>query len=145
MQLLHLELSSKFIDNGSEFQITLDSVTHPLCSTTETTFINKSMTVAKLICHGFCDELQLTSELVMLLARYMSPNDPLPIFRTSRYLLPTMNSDLASRELDISRGSRLFMNPTKIDPWNSALLRLAVPFRKYIVMTDIQAKVHRIN
>ena len=47
----------------------------------------------------------------------MSPKDPLPIFRTSRYLLPTMNSDFASLELDISNGSRLFMNSMKKDAY----------------------------
>ena len=36
----------------------------------------------------------LTSPLVRFNARYISPNDPLPIFRISLYLPPTTNSDL---------------------------------------------------
>lgn len=35
-----------------------------------------------------------TSPLVMFRAEYISPNDPLPIFRTNRYLPPTVKSDL---------------------------------------------------
>lgn len=37
----------------------------------------------------------------------MSPNDPLPIFLTSLYLPPTMNSDLALEELAIATKSSL--------------------------------------
>lgn len=36
----------------------------------------------------------LTSPLVILMAKYMSPKEPEPIFRTSLYLFPTMNSAL---------------------------------------------------
>lgn len=36
--------------------------------------------------------LKLTSPFVMLMAKYISPNDPDPIFRTSLYFPPTMNS-----------------------------------------------------
>lgn len=35
-----------------------------------------------------------TSPFVMFRAEYISPNDPLPIFRTNRYLPPTVKSDL---------------------------------------------------
>lgn len=36
----------------------------------------------------------VTSPFVMLMARYMSPKDPDPIFLTSLYFPPTMNSAL---------------------------------------------------
>lgn len=46
----------------------------------------------------------LTSPLVMLIAKYMSPKDPDPIFRTSLYLPPTMNSALEPLLLAMVRG-----------------------------------------
>lgn len=38
------------------------------------------------------ETVHLTSPLEMLIPRYMSPNDPEPIFLTSLYLLPTIKS-----------------------------------------------------